>query len=358
MADTEPVIAHAPPLGRPMASRALPTEIGKHSKFGWLADGPGAYHLGLMDHRVLTVRENTLGQWEVYEHSRGVVNRLWTAKTLKESLALAETQIPPRDTPAVRIGARWQRDSPTEPQAHRIWERDQRVRQFYKTPTEFYAFCAKQYQSGNDIYSKGGLSRAISTLGNYDTNSVGQSYGRSEEAATVTPTQPEDIRRRYRYLQELMDRHSDAIANVCAEISSNTCLEDVVVSCFRTILLHDGLANLAPLPTETPSQWSSRVPLPWAYDELKNTIESRIQGRYDELRRENAERLLYERNQHLVQKFLEIAERKVSILDDYGHESWDALPREIDMVFEQDHATRRQERRGCKTVSQGRASWL
>jgi hypothetical protein len=28
----------------------------------------------------------------------------------------------------------------------------------------------------------------------------------------------------------------------------------------------------------------------------------------------------------LVGKFLEIAERKVSVLDDYGDENWDALP--------------------------------
>jgi Restriction endonuclease len=33
--------------------------------------------------------------------------------------------------------------------------------------------------------------------------------------------------------------------------------------------------------------------------------------------------------QHLVERFLEIAERKVSLLDDYGDENWDALPKEI-----------------------------
>ncbi|HVS89939.1 MAG TPA: restriction endonuclease [Candidatus Acidoferrum sp.] len=39
---------------------------------------------------------------------------------------------------------------------------------------------------------------------------------------------------------------------------------------------------------------------------------------------------LIERHRDLVDKFLEIAERKVSTLDDYGEENWDALPREID----------------------------
>lgn len=147
-----------------LAAPVVPPEVGKYSKFGWLSDGPGAYHLGLMDHKVLTVRENTLGQWEVYEHSRGMVNHLWTAKTMKEALALAEKQIPPRDAPVLRVGAKWQGDPPSDAQASRIWQLDTRVRKYYTTPGEFFAFCVSQHHSGNESYSKGGLSRTISAL--------------------------------------------------------------------------------------------------------------------------------------------------------------------------------------------------
>jgi restriction system protein len=35
------------------------------------------------------------------------------------------------------------------------------------------------------------------------------------------------------------------------------------------------------------------------------------------------------RNRNLLQKFLEIADRKVSVLDEYGDESWHVVPREI-----------------------------
>lgn len=147
-----------------LAAPTVPPEVGKYSKFGWLADGPGAYHLGLMDHKVLTVRENTLGQWEVYEHSLGVVNHLWTSKTMKEALALAEKQIPPRDAPVLRVGAKWQGEPPSDKQAGRIWQIDSRVRKHYKTVDEFFGFCLKQHQSGNESYSKGGLSRTISAL--------------------------------------------------------------------------------------------------------------------------------------------------------------------------------------------------
>jgi len=40
--------------------------------------------------------------------------------------------------------------------------------------------------------------------------------------------------------------------------------------------------------------------------------------------------LLLSKHIDLVEKFLEIAERKVSVLDDYGDESWECLPKEIE----------------------------
>jgi superfamily II DNA or RNA helicase len=147
-----------------LAAPNVPPEIAKYSKFGWLSDGPGAYHMGLMDHRVLTVRENTLGHWEVYEHSRGLASHLWTTKTMKEALALAEKQIPRKDAPVLRVGAKWQGDPPSDRQASRIWQVDQRVRKHYPTPSQFYEFCRTQYQSGNESYSKGGLSRTLTAL--------------------------------------------------------------------------------------------------------------------------------------------------------------------------------------------------
>lgn len=38
---------------------------------------------------------------------------------------------------------------------------------------------------------------------------------------------------------------------------------------------------------------------------------------------------ILDRNRDLVGKFLEIAERKVSIIDDYGDENWEVLPKEV-----------------------------
>jgi restriction system protein len=45
--------------------------------------------------------------------------------------------------------------------------------------------------------------------------------------------------------------------------------------------------------------------------------------------RERMRQELFNRNKDLVEKFLQIAERKVSIIDDYGDENWGILPDEI-----------------------------
>ena len=45
--------------------------------------------------------------------------------------------------------------------------------------------------------------------------------------------------------------------------------------------------------------------------------------------KERAKQELFDRNKDLIKKFLEIAERKVSIIDDYGDENWEVLPGEI-----------------------------
>lgn len=44
--------------------------------------------------------------------------------------------------------------------------------------------------------------------------------------------------------------------------------------------------------------------------------------------KERAKQELFDRNKDLIEKFLEIAERKVSIIDDYGDENWEVLPSE------------------------------
>jgi hypothetical protein len=57
--------------------------------------------------------------------------------------------------------------------------------------------------------------------------------------------------------------------------------------------------------------------------------ETELRNQQNRAEQQAVEELL-KRHQDLVDKFLEIAERKVSIIDDYGDENWDALPKEVE----------------------------
>jgi len=87
----------------------------------------------------------------------------------------------------------------------------------------------------------------------------------------------------------------------------------------------------------------NRADIPTEYRELARYLDERFQGRivYLKLDRQRTQELDKERrfrqyrdwlSQHraLVNRFLEVAERKVSLLDDYGDENWDTLPKEIE----------------------------
>ncbi len=67
---------------------------------------------------------------------------------------------------------------------------------------------------------------------------------------------------------------------------------------------------------------------------VKKAIQAQREQQRAEQARQQAERqrALWNANWDLVQKFYEIAERKVSVIDEYGDENWDALPQEIATV--------------------------
>jgi len=64
----------------------------------------------------------------------------------------------------------------------------------------------------------------------------------------------------------------------------------------------------------------------------KEEEQERLRG--EAVKRERHEYQVWRsQNAPLVEKFLEIAERKVSLLDDYGDENWDALTKEIEVIL-------------------------
>jgi hypothetical protein len=147
----------------------------------------------------------------------------------------------------------------------------------------------------------------------------------------------------------LIDRNQDLIAKRIGLITPSgdpKYVENQVRGCIAEIAGSEGKPHLAP-EHEWLSQWEQRRGIPVQYQELKNHLVGVFTARHTEVwamwkQKEQAERERLEdlkreellaRNQDLVDKFLEITERKVSVLDDYGDEHWDALPHEVKLCI-------------------------
>src|SRR5208283_3448710 len=155
----------------------------------------------------------------------------------------------------------------------------------------------------------------------------------------------------YRKTQELrrlplQERHQDIIERTERSMSLNDSqrhyVDDVTAQCVRDVAIRGGRRDVAPRAGEWLWKWRTRTGIQREYLELAQYLQGRFQNRYAELRQEKqkadqcAKERRYEQykewlsqNRRLVDRFLEVADRKVSLLDDYGDEKWDALPKEI-----------------------------
>jgi len=158
--------------------------------------------------------------------------------------------------------------------------------------------------------------------------------------------------------RSLIERNQDLISKRLDQIQISNepyYIENQVRDCISQIATREGRSNLIPAYgewLEWLSQWSSRPNLPNDFRELKDHLLNVFRIRHDYLTRKKQEEhdlrvkremheqqvkekewALFKRNKDLILKFLEIAERKVSIVDDYGDENWAALPIEIDMCL-------------------------
>lgn len=141
-----------------------PEEIRRISKFTWLREGVGSYHLGLMNGEMISVREDTLGGFEVHRHVKGVKTKLYVATSLKEALVSAEVEIPDRDRHVMLATASWRREPPTDKQVSRLFTLDKKMRDRFRNSTEFLQFALQSYHGGDSSWSRGEMSRRISVF--------------------------------------------------------------------------------------------------------------------------------------------------------------------------------------------------
>jgi Restriction endonuclease len=155
----------------------------------------------------------------------------------------------------------------------------------------------------------------------------------------------------YRKTQEvrrlpLQERHQDIIERTERSMSLHDSqrhyVDDVTAQCLRDVAIRAGRRDVAPRAGEWLWKWRTRTGIQREYLELAQYLQGRFQNRYAEIRQEKqkadqrTKEGRYEeykewlsQNRRLVDRFLEVADRKVSLLDDYGDEKWEALPKEI-----------------------------
>lgn len=151
----------------------------------------------------------------------------------------------------------------------------------------------------------------------------------------------------------LSERNQDIIVNRLNAISANSDsyhIEQQFTDCAWEIAMREGRPWLASHLRAPLSEWDYRSGISQEYRELKSYLLPLFRARQSQLMKEDLQRkenerirleevkrqqvetereTLIERNLDLIDKFLEITERKVSILDDYGDENWGVLPNEI-----------------------------
>ncbi len=153
--------------------------------------------------------------------------------------------------------------------------------------------------------------------------------------------------------KSLVDRSEDIISKNLGSLYLDSWpyyVENKVRDCISDIAEAEGKKYLAPEYKEYLRNWSSRTDVPKEYLELKDELLRRFKLRYEELgeikkkqddeAQEKTKMILDEKGQkflskhkELIDKFFEITERKVSIIDDYGDENWDALNEEIQSLL-------------------------
>ncbi|GEM_PF-1321420 len=150
--------------------------------------------------------------------------------------------------------------------------------------------------------------------------------------------------------KSIVERNADIIKKNLSNLHNDSWpyyIENKVRDCLMDIAQAEGKKQFSPTHGEYLRNWSSRTGLPQEWLDMKDELLKRFKTRFEEIKSEQKERekiaeredqkrqdkegqKFFEANKDLIDKFLEIAERKVSIIDDYGDENWDVLSDEIE----------------------------
>jgi len=117
-------------------------------------------------------------------------------------------------------------------------------------------------------------------------------------------------------------------------------IENSVRDCINDIAKAEGNSNMAP-GHQYLSEWSIRANTQYInlqnylLELFRNRLSHLEQAEKDDKNKKIRDSFINLKNKYadLIQKFFDVTERKVSILDNYGDENWDELPKQINLVI-------------------------
>lgn len=143
-----------------MRAPVVPQEIRRLSSLDWRQVVEGAYTLTLKESS-LEVRVNAIGDYDLYQRENGTRQVVASGFDLKQALLYAEKLVPREEMILINTRARWRNDPPKEPQINYLHNLDETVRKAFPSRRDLFLFAQKEYENGNMLWSKGGVSSMI-----------------------------------------------------------------------------------------------------------------------------------------------------------------------------------------------------
>jgi ATP-dependent helicase IRC3 len=131
------------------AKPVIPDEAKRFSKFAWVTGMAAGYSLILPEKQTFQIRENALGQWDVYRSMNGARTFLKTAVALDSAFRFADAMVPQEAQILVRQAAKWRLAEPTDAQLRYLGRLYPEMRKEFRDEVSFCAAMAARYSKGD-----------------------------------------------------------------------------------------------------------------------------------------------------------------------------------------------------------------
>lgn len=126
----------------------IPEEIRRNSQLAWVTGmATGTYQINF-DKTTLSIKQNTLGQYEMFRHIQGIRTSLGTAGDLGRALSLAEIEVPSEWYTRLQAEASWRNKPVSDEQLGFFAKLYPEVRRMYASDAEFATGIRAKFNKG------------------------------------------------------------------------------------------------------------------------------------------------------------------------------------------------------------------